>query len=123
MLTSNVPRSHRNHHLADSSDTSEETFEESDGDCTLIRATTGAPRGWTHPPEVNALEATSVVHRPRSIDSSDSTRTKRRSIGAMDTPKTIPKRNMSILAIRNGEFFAILRVRLFVFFGRENLFL
>jgi len=41
----------------------------------------------------------------------------------MDTSKTIPKRNMSILAIKNGEFYAILRVRLFVFFGRKNLFL
>ena len=96
-----------------------------DGD--LICATSGAPRGWSHPPEVNSLEPTSAVRHdiaPPPISPASLTKVKRglpvrSSQGDSDsTLNTLPKRNMSILALMNGEFFAILRVSFcFLFFS------
>ena len=88
-----------------------------DGD--IICATSGAPRGWSHPPEVNSLEPTSAVRHgvaspfgcPMSLKQVKRDLPVRSS---QDDSSTIinklPKRNMSILALMSGEFFAILRV-------------
>jgi hypothetical protein len=98
----------------------------------IIVAAEGAPPNWSHPPSVDSLDPTPVnsisltsVHQlvtREQLRRQMSTRNSTSASGRTQNLRRMPKREISMLAMQNGELFAVLRNEEAVITGSEEAF-
>jgi len=128
------PRKHAN--IASDAGSAEGSGKMERDDEFSIVAAEEAPPNWSHPPSVNSLDPTPVkssasassyssIHKlvPREqLRRQTSVRSSQRSSEHFQNLRRMPKREVSMLTMRNGELFAVLRNDEAVVTGSEEAF-